>query len=390
MVLVGGGLQSALIALAVWSRRPQARLAIVEAEPALGGNHTWCFHGSAVPEAARAWVEPLVVERWPRWEVRFPALRRTFEHAYAAITSARLHRVLSEQAARHAGSALLLGARATELGASSVLLESGRRLDAPLVIDARGPQAPRGPCAWQKFVGVELELREPGPIQTPILMDACVEQLDGFRFIYVLPFAAREGELASGIAPSPPRVLIEETHYADSPLLDESRLHARVLASAERLGFKPGAVVRTERGVLPLPLSWPERPPDDGSGPLLAGYGGGFFHPTTGYSFPLALRVAEQLARAPGRPQIAPAWSAFVADHHRQARFAVLLNRFLFLATPPEHRRDMLEQFHGLPEDAVARFYALQPSGVDRLRILCGRPPRGLSLRRALREAVST
>jgi lycopene beta-cyclase len=99
-VLVGGGLQNGLLALALLARRPGARIALLEREASLGGNHTWSFHEGDVPEAARAWVEPLVARRWPSYEVRFPGLERTLRHAYATISSARLNAVVR---ARFAG-----------------------------------------------------------------------------------------------------------------------------------------------------------------------------------------------------------------------------------------------------------------------------------------------
>jgi hypothetical protein len=76
LVLVGGGLQSALIALAVLHARPDAAITVVEREERFGGNHTWCFHAADVPAAWQSVVEPLVEVRWPDYEVRFPGVRR--------------------------------------------------------------------------------------------------------------------------------------------------------------------------------------------------------------------------------------------------------------------------------------------------------------------------
>ena len=66
-----------------------------------------------------------------------------------------------------------------------------RTLHATTIIESRGPDAlTTGPRAgYQKFVGLELKLRRPSPIQHPLLMDACMPQRDGFRFLYALPFA---------------------------------------------------------------------------------------------------------------------------------------------------------------------------------------------------------
>ena len=98
-LLVGGGLQNALIASALAHYRPEARVALVEAADRVGGNHLWCFHGLDVPDVAVPFVEPLVVRRWPRYRVRFSSYDRTLEEPYAAVTSDRVHEHLSRLAA---------------------------------------------------------------------------------------------------------------------------------------------------------------------------------------------------------------------------------------------------------------------------------------------------
>ena len=56
----------------------------------------------------------------------------------------------------------------------------------------------------------------------------------------------------------------------------------------------------------------------------------------------------------------------------------------LFGAFRPEDRYHVLERFYGLPVATIRRFYALTLTRADRVRILCGRPPRGFSWRQAL------
>ncbi|MET0410020.1 MAG: lycopene cyclase family protein, partial [Polyangiaceae bacterium] len=59
-----------------------------------------------------------------------------------------------------------------------------------------------------------------------------------------------------------------------------------------------------------------------------------------------------------------------------------------FSAFAPAERFHVLERFYRLPEATIRRFYALELSSADRARILCGRPPSGLSLKRVFsREA---
>lgn len=399
-VLVGGGLANGLIALALFFTRPGVRVALVEAGPVLGGDHLWCFHGGDIPEEAAAWVEPLVATSWDGWSVRFPNLRRSFDARYAAVPSPRLDdvvvRAFADQVA--GGSRVFLDTKVVEVRAakseseSEVLLADGTVLRGRVVVDARGPSAPPGPpgppgvdvsatkqpCGWQKFLGLELEVEEGTAPLRPTVMDADVPQTDGFRFVYVLPLA-------------PNRVMVEDTYYADEPHLDARAIRSSILDYARANGMAVRGVFREERGALPLPLGMPTPPRDSGTaprGPIAAGYGGGLFHPTTGYSFPVAVRFACLLAAHEPEALFGPAWHAFHARHFRQARFAILLNQLLFQATPSGHRRDVLERFHRLPDATIRRFYALETTATDRARVVCGRPPKGLSLRAALAIAA--
>ena len=377
-VLVGGGLQNALLALALRARQPAARVALVERGASLGGNHTWSFHDGDVPEAAREWVDPLVAHRWPSYDVRFPGLERTLRHAYSTIPSARVDSVVRERLAGAPGCAVITGTAAVEVGARVVRLDDGRALEGALVVDARGPgrREATGGAGFQKFVGVELRLAGRAAPARPLIMDATVPQADGFRFVYVLPLAED-------------RVLVEDTYFSDTDVLDREALRERALAYAHENGLGPFDVVREEEGVLPLPWAGPRPRPFDS--PLLAGYAGGFFHPVTGYSFPVAVRLASLLASLPPERALGPELHAFARRHRAQARFAHLLNWLMFRAYPPASRWHVLERFYReMPEDTIRRFYALDMTVRDRARLLLGRPPRGFSLRLAWAHLQTT
>jgi lycopene beta-cyclase len=366
LLLVGGGLQAGLIALSVLARRPEARLAVVEAGPSLGGNHTWCLHREHVPASARKWVEPLFAHHWDGYEVRFPRLSRAFDSPYSAITSARLAEVVGAAIADARGATCYLGRRAERTAEHEVELDDGSRLEARVVIDARGPtlEGTERRSGFQKFLGLEIELENPHRVERPILMDATVLQRDGFRFFYVLPF-------------SPCRLLVEVTYFSRNPDLDAVVARADVLEYAARLG--PIAhVLREETGVLPMP--WKTSPVEPGRSPLAAGYRGGWFHPGTGYSLPIALRLACYVGeRAPG-DVFGPDLTRMYRAQRRQARFAERLNGLLFRGFAPEDMRNVFERFYGLPQALIQRFYALSTTWADRLRIVGGRPPRGFSV----------
>jgi lycopene beta-cyclase len=374
-ILVGGGLQNGLITLALRAYQPGARIALIERDGALGGNHTWCFHGSHVDAGARTWLEPLVVNRWPGYRILFPEGEHRLEECYSRISSKRLHAVVSEAIEGHGESTLLLGTAVADVGADWVHLGSGGTVRAMAVIDGRGavPLQPNAPSGYQKFLGLEVELEAPHGLDVPIIMDATVEQVDGYRFIYVLPLDDRT-------------VLIEDTYFHDSPVLSAKDARQRIHAYAATRGWSISTMRREESGVLPMPWAEAHRP--DRSGALAAGYRGGWFHPGTGYSLPVAVRLATFVAKRPPDALFGPDLDAFQRQHRAQARFARFLNRLMFRWYPPGARRAIFERFYRLPQDTIERFYALRLRPIDRLRLLSGRPPRGLSVRHRLAAGV--
>lgn len=364
--LVGGGLQNALIALAIRAQQPAARIAMIERGSAPGGNHTWCFHAGDLPADARAWIEPLVVAQWDGYDVAFPGFARSLESPYACVSSERVATCVTRALATP-GSELLVGTTAVEVTPNHVLVrdERGaqRTIRATTVIDARGPdRAADRDCGWQKFVGIELELTAPHGLAQPLLMDATIPQRDGFRFMYVLPLTTT-------------RVLVEDTYFSNVAYLDVDDVRGEVAAYVAARGWDIAERVREEVGVLPLP--WRVSAPSVAA-PLIAGYAGNWFHPVTGYSFPIAARLASIIACGGDV-------HAFAQSHARQLAFAARLNHMLFRWFPPDQRYHVLERFYRrLPEPTIRRFYALELTSMDRARILVGRPPRGMSWRAAL------
>lgn len=374
-LLVGGGLQNALIALALLRNRPRTRVAIIEREDELGGNHLWCYHAGDLSPGMTDVVAPMVVKRWDGYDVAFPALDRRIDEPYAAVSSATLNRTLQDVLRAHAQAALFTGRAASHVGADRVILDDGTVLRGEVVVEALGPEkrAPEVRDGYQKFLGMALRLRRPLERQVPLVMDARVAQLEGFRFLYVLPL---EADL----------VLIEDTRFSTSPSLDRAAMREEITHYASSAGLEIASVDREEVGVLPLPTraSRASQPEGRGKhGSFVAGYQGGWFHPVSGYSFPVAARVADVIASVKPR-DLAPAWAALEREHAKQVRFAILLNRMFFGAFADEDRRHVIERFYRLPIGTIRRFYSLSLTPMDRARIVCGRPPVGFSIRRAI------
>lgn len=362
LIIVGGGLAGSLAAVALARAHPGRPLLLLEAGDRFGGNHTWSWFDGDLP--GRPAIDPAELDpvRWPRHRVAFPGRRREIGQAYNAVASSALDRLVREALPPQAWR---LGCAVRTLDAGGVMLAGGERIAGCGVIDARGPHGtmPGLELGWQKFVGLEFAA-EDAASDCATIMDATVAQHDGYRFVYVLPYAAD-------------RVLVEDTYYSDSSRLDEAAVTERVMqyAGANALA---GAVVRRERGVVPVVLGGaPARfwPADDPVARI--GVAGGFCHPTTGYSLPMALGIAGELARL--QDWSAPALSRWTRArflaHWRATGFERLLGRMLFRAARPTERWQVFRHFYRMPEATIARFYAGKLTMGDRLRILSGRPP---------------
>lgn len=362
LVLAGGGLANGLLAWRLRSLRPALRILLLEGGEHIGGNHTWSFHDSDLSPEQRAWIAPLVTQRWPRYDVAFPELSRTLAGGYASIAAEDFARVIEPAL----GDALLTGARIDSLSPTSVRLSDGRLIQAHAVIDGRGMRPSRQlSLGYQTFLGQELRLAAPHGLAHPVIMDATVAQQGGYRFVYLLPFG-------------PDRVLVEDTHYVDSAAWEPERLRANIAAYVEARGWRVAELLREEQGSLPIVLAgdfdafW-----DELAGQPSSGLRAGLFHPTTGYSLPHAVRLADRVAALP-ELGAAPLFAAIRAEARGEwqgQRFFRLLNRMLFLAGRPEQRWRVMQRFYRLPAPLIARFYAGRPRLADKARVLSGKPP---------------
>lgn len=361
LILAGGGLANCLIALRISQQHPKTLVSIIESGPELGGNHTWSFHAEDVTAAQHAFLDPMIAHRWPAQDVIFPSYRRRLESGYRSTSSETLRGYL-----RRARVEVHTARTVTALGPDFVETADGQRLAGTAVIDARGQARAEGiVLGFQKFFGREVETAEPHGIDCPVIMDATVSQSDGYRFVYLLPFG-------------PKSLLIEDTRYSDGAELSDADLAAGIDDYAKAKGWTITRNLREERGVLPIVLAadferfWPaaERV-------ARAGLRAGLFHPTTGYSLPQAMRLADALARA--WPLSGVELAHFTRDFARrlwdESAYFRFLNRMLFRAGPAQHRYRIMERFYTLPTQLICNFYAARLRRRDKVRVLLGKPP---------------
>jgi len=384
IAILGGGLAGGLIALALHQARPDIRLQLVEAEASLGGNHIWSFFKGDVGPEGLALLEPMITHRWDGYEVRFPAHQRMLNTAYHSIRSGQFDAVIRDALPENA---IRTGAAVASTTNDHVVLESGDEIAARAVIDCRGAgDLDALDSGWQKFVGLELELSEPHGLERPIIMDATVEQIDGYRFVYSLPFG-------------PQKIFVEDTYYSDGPELDAALIEARALAYAESQGWRVAEIVHREKGVLPVVCNgaFGEYWRSTGAVPK-AGVRAGQFHPVTGYSLPDAVRSALFIA---GHADLTGEdlhgrLFARAAQRWRETSYYRMLDSMMFYGAGTEDRYKILERFYQLSPALISRFYAGRSRWTDKLRIVSGKPPipvgRGLkaivkSKRRKSRDA---
>jgi lycopene beta-cyclase len=354
ITILGGGLAGGLIAYALSQKRPEVPFVLHERAETLGGNHVWSFFDGDVAAEDRWLVEPFISHSWQGYDVLFPELRRTLTSRYNSIESEQFDTVLRRA----------LPAERLRLGSTVAAVPEEAE---GAVIDTRGPgDLATLDAGWQKFVGLELHTAEPHGLTRPIVMDATVEQIDGYRFVYVLPFG-------------PQTLFIEDTYYSDGPDLDVEAVKARIHDYARARGWAVTPANRQEAGVLPVVVRgdfdayWAST----GTGMAKAGMRAGLFHATTGYSLPDAVRLAARIARAPDLSAAAleRLTHGHAARAWRRRGFYRLLDTMLFRAARPDERYRVMQRFYGLPEPLIQRFYAAETSVFDKLRILTGNPP---------------
>lgn len=375
LVLVGGGLANGLIALRLATMRPEVRVAIVEAGPQLGGNHTWSLFDEDLSAAQREWTDALFAHRWDTYSVRFPGKQRILQAGYRSMTAQALAEAVTAALPRDC---ILLSAQAIAIEPNAVQLADQRRLTANAVIDSRGYRASQHlNLRWQKFFGLELRLANEHGLAGPIIMDATVSQLDGYRFVYTLPLGPRT-------------VLIEDTYFSDGDDLARDASLERLLDYAQAQGWTIEKVIREEAGVLPMAIGgnieklWDAGTPGVG----MAGLQAALFQPATGYTFPGAARTADLIA---GLPEINAVAVYQALRRHSCATwhangFYRYLNLLLFEGADADQRVKVIERFYGLHSNLVRRFYAGHSTLADRLRIMVGKPP--IPLLRAIKLTV--
>ena len=365
IAIAGGGLSGGLIALALRRARPELDVVLLEAGEVAGGNHRWSWFASDLDERAASLLSTMRTTRWEDgYDVAFPAHARSLTTPYRSLASADFAAALARELAP---GSIRCNAAVSMVGADGLVLKGGERIAARTVIDCRGFEPTHYLAGgWQVFMGRHLRTDRPHGLTRPVIMDACVTQHGAYRFVYVLPLAHDE-------------LFVEDTYYADSPVLDRRALSSRIDAYCAQHGWQ-GELLDHETGVLPVVTggrfsAWQESLRVHGV--ARAGARAGFVHPLTSYTLPQAVATAQLIAREADLPgeQLAAVLEGEAARHWARTRFYRRLGAMLFYAGDPDQRYRIFERFYRLPEPTVERFYAARSSLADKARVLVGKPP---------------
>ncbi|MEM8919178.1 MAG: lycopene beta-cyclase CrtY [Pseudomonadota bacterium] len=371
IAIAGGGLAGGLIALALQDLRPELDIALIEAEDHFGGNHIWSFFDSDIDPDNRWLVDPLISCHWDSYDVHFPEYSRSIANGYNSIKSSSLDRLLREKLPK---TSLVTGNKIRKISNGLVKIRDGEDIAANAVIDVRGGgNIDALEFGWQKFFGQMLKLREPHGLDRPVIMDAMVDQLDGYRFLYCLPFGKKQ-------------IFVEDTYYADTKKINRKALRNTIAEYAADQGWDIEEVLSEEQGQLPVIYGgdfeafW-----NDNDGPdARAGTRAALVQPITGYSLPLAVQSAIKIASMPEITQekLDESLKDMAINNWNIGKFYRLLCAFMFKGADPEKRYLTLQHTYKRDEDLLARFYAGKTTKRDQAALLSGKPP--IPIRRAI------
>lgn len=367
-IFIGGGLSSVLAAYTWLKRGYNKPLLIIEQSEQLCGNHTWSFNETDILPEAWYLLKVLTHASWKKYEVKFPKVQRTLDIAYHSITSDSLVRHIDALSLENSLLNIITGKKAIIVQKGSANLNSvvytqdGKEYTADWIIQATGKSQQYTDTAYQKFLGLEVQLESPSSISYPLIMDASVPQKDGFRFMYVLPF-------------EPDRLLIEDTYYSLNSHLDIPHLTQEIENYARNQTWKIKNILRTEHGILPIPLR--QNPPKIITDKVLPlGMQADLFHVTTGYSLAVNFNFVWQMFPYLHQKDLNAIWYKKQEEFYKSMQFYRVMNRFLFIAGKTDKRYRFLETFYERQnESAIARFYAGNSTFRDKMNIFSGKAP---------------
>ncbi|BCG49783.1 lycopene cyclase (plasmid) [Candidatus Profftella armatura (Diaphorina cf. continua)] len=373
-ILVGAGLWNSIIAWYLRQYKPKLNILLIELNSSISKDHIWSFHQHDISSSQHIFIKPLITYSWPSYQVKFPKFNRQIFSGYYSICSKHLNSCLKQNLGNNN---FLFNNKTIEIiTPTSICLNNREIINANCIIDGRGLKDFQFKGVYQIFLGQQWYLSSPHGLNIPIIMDATINQKkDEYRFIYTLPL-------------TPNSLMIEDTRYTKKSFLTPDMLKNSIHYIQEYAFKNKWKLVKIEReevGCIPIPFK--NKKIIKFKKIVCVGLRANLFHVTTGYSLPIAIQLAENIAKySTTTTQINFIFllklvKKFIIKHQKKQRFFYLLNRLFFLSNPRSHL-DIMQYFYSLPEKTISNFYANKLSLFDKIRIFSGKPP--ISLFQAL------
>jgi lycopene beta-cyclase len=283
LLIAGGGVAAALVALAMARLRPEVPMLLVGEAPQAGGGRTLFFLDEQVSEEERGFLAPLIAQSWDGFYVAMPGRSRKLMLRCHAVTGAVLDSAVRDGlTSEH----YRPDCRIVAVRGDSLLLHGGETVRGDGAIDARQwAHQTTLELGWRHSTARTLRFAEPHRVDLPVLFDSTVEQAPGCAFFTCLPL-------------DDTRLLVEHVRYATAHEPDPAEAAARIEAYAVLRGWGRGKIEGEETASQPVALGG-----DFGAyyrigGARVAKLGprGGFFGPTLPSPLPDAVRTALILA----------------------------------------------------------------------------------------------
>lgn len=361
VIFAGLGFANAILAYRLRQVRPDLKMIILEKKEKTGGDYTWSFFSSDIDVHQMEWVRPLIKHQWDMHELIFPEYERLINGVYNSIPSESLFDSLEKS-----GIEILTGKKISKLSPEDVITDNGERFSADCVFDGRGPRENmKFSAGYQKFVGIDVDLAEPHGMDHPIIMDVRLDQEDGFRFMYVLPW-------------SDTSLMLEDTHYSNTPDYDVQYYKKKMVEYAGSKGWKVKEITRIEHGALLIPMeSDPDAEDDIQKGIPVIGIRGEIYNPITSYATPGCIKLADLISNHPVIESAAIA--KFIKEKKpciiKNRKISYMLNKMIFKVAAPETRYKIFEHFYTKNDNLVKRFYSSSSILRDYLNLCIGVPP---------------
>ena len=281
--MVGAGMASTSLALALINSGYRGRMVLLEANPQINTQKNWCFWDTgALPD----YLKPLCCKRWHQWRIGTPTNQHTAESAnapYCCIRAEDFYSFAQERFA-HAHVEVRLNSKATKIAASAkhaVVSANGGVIQARYGVDCSFNlkndsgliQSFYG--AWVTTTGPQFNTKMAGLMEEMQVVDGQLQ------FIYRLPV-------------SPVLSLIEVTRFAAVCVPPCALRQPLDDYLATRLVKGSWHIESTEEGLLPMQVM--PRRQQRGSW-VKAGIGGGHLRASTGYGFLPVQRWSQHTAK---------------------------------------------------------------------------------------------